>query len=87
MSTLLSEKLTFEIIVNEWLPKDCLERTEIDMVCQSFHSEHLNQSQTHCATKKETLNYILWMVTAFLYQAQAFALLRNNKESLTNFSR
>ncbi|XP_055489398.1 Fanconi anemia group G protein [Leucoraja erinacea] len=87
MSTLLSEKLTFEIIVNEWLPKDCLERTEIDMVCQSSHSEHLNQSQTHCATKKETLNYILWMATAFLYQAQAFALLGNNKESLTNFSR
>ncbi|XP_051866563.1 Fanconi anemia group G protein [Pristis pectinata] len=87
MSGLLSEELTFEIIVNEWLPKDCSERTEIKAVCQSSLSDYFSESPTQCATKKETLNYILWMASALLYQGQAFALLRNNKESITNFSR
>ncbi|XP_069780364.1 Fanconi anemia group G protein isoform X2 [Narcine bancroftii] len=87
MSSLLSEKLTFEIRVNEWLPKDCFKKTEINMVCQSSFSDFFSESQAHSAIKKETLNYILWMASAFLYQGQAFALLRNNKESITNFSR
>ncbi|XP_062898148.1 Fanconi anemia group G protein isoform X2 [Mobula hypostoma] len=87
LSSLLSENLTFEIRVNEWLPKDCSERTEINTVCQSSLSNYSSESQTQCSTKKETLNYILWMASALLYQGQAFALLGNNKESITNFSR
>uniref|UniRef100_UPI00398ED220 Fanconi anemia group G protein isoform X2 n=1 Tax=Pristiophorus japonicus TaxID=55135 RepID=UPI00398ED220 len=90
MSSLLSEKLTFEIRVNEWLSGDCSERTdvpEINTKCQSSLSKCFNESQTFWAKKKETLNYILWSATAFLYQGQAFALLKNNKESITNFSR
>ncbi|XP_078406499.1 Fanconi anemia group G protein [Cetorhinus maximus] len=87
MSSLISEKLTFEIRVNEWLPSNCSEGTEINTSCQSSLLNCFNESQTLRTKKKETLNYILWAATAFLYQGQAFALLRNNKESITNFSR
>ncbi|XP_067841471.1 Fanconi anemia group G protein isoform X2 [Heptranchias perlo] len=90
MSSLLSEKLTVEIRVNEWLSGDCSERTEVPEIntsCQSSLSKCFNESQTLRAKKKETLNYILWSATAFLYQGQAFALMKNNKESITNFSR
>ncbi|XP_041051372.1 Fanconi anemia group G protein isoform X3 [Carcharodon carcharias] len=87
MSSLISEKLTFEIRVNEWLPRNCSEGTEINTSCQSSLLNCFSESQTLCTKKKETLNYILWAATAFLYQGQAFALLRNNKESITNFSR
>ncbi|XP_078097665.1 Fanconi anemia group G protein [Mustelus asterias] len=87
MSSLISEKLTFEVRVNEWLSNDCSERTEINTGCQSSLLNCFSESQTLGAKKKETLNYILWAATAFLYQGQAFALLKNNKESITNFSR
>ncbi|XP_072920441.1 Fanconi anemia group G protein [Hemitrygon akajei] len=87
LSSLLSENLRFEIRVNEWLPKDCSEKTEINTVCQSSLSNYSSESQTQCSTKKETLYYILWMASALLYQGQAFALLGNKKESITNFSR
>ncbi|XP_067888817.1 Fanconi anemia group G protein isoform X2 [Heterodontus francisci] len=90
MSSLLSEKLTFEIRVNEWLSGDCSESTEVlemNTGCQSSQSKCFSESETFWAKKKETLNYILWAATAFLYQGQAFALLKNNNESIANFSR
>ncbi|XP_048395830.1 Fanconi anemia group G protein isoform X1 [Stegostoma tigrinum] len=90
MTCLISEKLTFEITVNEWLSSDCSKSTEapeIDTSHQTCHLNSFSESQTLWAKKKETLNYILWAATAFLYQGQAFALLKNNKESITNFTR
>ncbi|XP_072353222.1 LOW QUALITY PROTEIN: Fanconi anemia group G protein [Scyliorhinus torazame] len=87
MSSLISEKLTFEIRVNEWLSSDSSERTEINTSCQSSLLNCFSESQMLRIKKKETLNYILWAAAAFLYQGQAFALLKSNKEAITNFSR
>ncbi|XP_060685824.1 Fanconi anemia group G protein isoform X3 [Hemiscyllium ocellatum] len=90
VTCLISENLTFEIRVNEWLSNDCSKSTEAPEINTSNRNCLLNgfsEWQILGTKKKETLNYILWSATAFLYQGQAFALLKNNKESITNFTR
>ncbi|XP_043543788.1 Fanconi anemia group G protein isoform X1 [Chiloscyllium plagiosum] len=90
VTCLISENLTFEIRVNEWLSSDCSKSSEAPEINTSPRNCLLNgfsEWQILGTKKKETLNYILWSATAFLYQGQAFALLKNNKESITNFTR
>ncbi|XP_007888899.2 Fanconi anemia group G protein isoform X1 [Callorhinchus milii] len=80
MSGFLSETLTIEIPVNT-------EDPALNTGCRTPASRLSSDPRTLWAEKRESLNYKLWSAAALLYQGQAFALLKNNKEAITNFSR